>query len=103
MLVGSNYSAFFFLTQYLQGALGFSALHAGLAFLPMTLTMFAVIRIVPRIVERTGGSALIVTGLATSIASVAARPRFRPTRLLPGHRRPAGHLRRRHGPRVRTR
>ena len=36
---------FFFLTQFLQGVHGFSPLKAGLAFLPMTLTMFATVRV----------------------------------------------------------
>ena len=38
------FGMFFFLTQFLQDVLGFSPLRAGLAFLPMTLLLFAVSR-----------------------------------------------------------
>jgi len=41
LVVSGMFSMFFFVTQLLQGVHGYSALHAGLAFLPMTLTMFA--------------------------------------------------------------
>ena len=38
LMVGAMFGMFFYLTQFLQGAEGFSALKAGLAFLPVTLT-----------------------------------------------------------------
>ena len=71
LLVASNFSTFFFLTQYMQGALGFSALHAGLAFLPMTITMFAAIRIVPRIIERIGDAWLLIGGMVLAVVGMA--------------------------------
>ena len=43
---------FFFLTQFLQGVRGYSPLKAGFAFLPMTVALFAMVRIVPRLVPR---------------------------------------------------
>ena len=71
LLVAGNFSTFFFLTQYLQGALGFSALQAGLAFLPMTIAMFAAIRIVPRITERVGSAWLLVGGMLLAVVGMA--------------------------------
>ncbi len=71
LLVAGNFSTFFFLTQYMQGALGFSALQAGLAFLPMTLAMFTAIRIVPRITERVGAAWLLVGGMALAATGMA--------------------------------
>ena len=56
LVVGGMFSMFFFLTQFLQGVLGYSALEAGLAFLPMTVVMFAIGRIVPRIAPRVGNT-----------------------------------------------
>ena len=47
LVIGGMFSTFFFLTQFLQGVEGFSALQAGLAFLPMTAVMFSMGRVVP--------------------------------------------------------
>ena len=71
LLVAGNFSTFFFLTQYMQGALGFSALQAGLAFLPMTVAMFAAIRIVPRISERVGAAWLLIGGMVLAVVGMA--------------------------------
>jgi EmrB/QacA subfamily drug resistance transporter len=53
---------FYFISQFLQEVLGFSAVKAGLAFLPMTVAMFAVTRLVSRLVGRVGAKPLLVTG-----------------------------------------
>jgi len=42
------FGLFFFLTLFLQKIMGFSPLRAGVAFLPMTITLFAVSRLAPR-------------------------------------------------------
>ena len=63
LLVGGMFGMFFFLTQYLQGAKGFNPLEAGLAFLPMTLVMFGMVRTMPRLVPRYGNRRLLLTGL----------------------------------------
>jgi hypothetical protein len=54
---------FFFTTQFLQGVLGFTALQAGLAFLPMTLVNFAVALAIPRLVGRAGNTWPLVAGM----------------------------------------
>ncbi|WP_036725546.1 MFS transporter [Patulibacter minatonensis] len=70
-VVGAMFSTFFFMTQYLQGVLGYTALDAGLAFLPMTLVMFGMIRLVPRLVARFDGAHLVIAGLATALLGLA--------------------------------
>jgi len=62
---------FFFVTQYLQGARNFTALEAGLAFLPMTLVMFTMVRLVPRLVARVGNTRLLIAGLIIALAGMA--------------------------------
>ena len=71
LLVGGMFGMFFFVTQYLQGVLGFSALQAGLAFLPMSVAMFAVARVVPRYAERIGDGALLTGGVALALAGMS--------------------------------
>jgi MFS family permease len=63
LLVSAMFSTFFFMTQFLQGVLGFSALGAGLAFLPMTVVMFAMGRLLPRLTPRFGERRLLLGGL----------------------------------------
>jgi len=67
MVVGAMYSTFFFLTQYLQGVQGYGALAAGCAFLPMTLSVFAMVRVVPRITPRLGEARVLAAGLAIAL------------------------------------
>jgi len=55
-------SMFFFLTQYLQDVRGMSALATGFAFLPTAGLMFAMIRLIPRLLARFGPKPVTVTG-----------------------------------------
>jgi EmrB/QacA subfamily drug resistance transporter len=71
LVVSGMYAMFFFVTQFFQGVLGYSALKAGLAFLPVTAVMFAVVRIVPRIATRLGGVRLLAGGVATAFLGMA--------------------------------
>ena len=57
LVVSGMFAMFFFLTQYFQGVLGYSALQAGLAFLPVTAVMFGAARLAPRIGPRVRGHA----------------------------------------------
>jgi predicted MFS family arabinose efflux permease len=52
LAVGGMFSMFFFMSQYLQGVRGYSPLETGVAFLPMSLVMFGMVRTVPRLTER---------------------------------------------------
>jgi EmrB/QacA subfamily drug resistance transporter len=64
LVVGAMFSMFFFLTQYLQGVAGYSPLKAGIAFLPMTLVMFSMVQVVPRISRKLGSTTLLIAGLS---------------------------------------
>ena len=63
-------SMFFFLTQFLQDVRGFSALRTGLAFLPLAFGMFAITRLVPRLLTRFGPKPLAVTGWLVMICGL---------------------------------
>src|SRR4051794_25960492 len=70
LVVGGMFSMFFFLTQFLQGVLGYNPLQAGVAFLPMTAVMFVMVRLVPRIAHRVGSMALLIGGLAVALTGM---------------------------------
>jgi EmrB/QacA subfamily drug resistance transporter len=70
LLVSGMFASFFFLTQYLQGVRDYSPLKAGLAFLPMTGVMFAMVRVVPRITPRVGATRVLIGGLALALAGM---------------------------------
>lgn len=70
LAVGGMYAMFFFLTQYFQGVRGYSPLEAGVAFLPMTLVILGLVRVVPRVAARIGDMRLLAAGLA--LATIGA-------------------------------
>jgi EmrB/QacA subfamily drug resistance transporter len=67
LVTGGIFSSFFFMTQYLQGVDRYSALQAGLAFLPMTAVMFAMGRVVPSLVRRFGDAPVLIAGLTIAV------------------------------------
>ena len=71
LTVGGMFSMFFFLTQYLQGVRGESPLEAGISFLPMTLVLFALVRVIPRVAARIGDLPLLVGGLLLAATGMA--------------------------------
>jgi EmrB/QacA subfamily drug resistance transporter len=71
LLVGGMFGMFFFLTQFLQGVRDYSPLKAGLAFLPMTVALFAMVRTVPRIAHRIGDKRLMIAGEGVALISMA--------------------------------
>lgn len=62
LLVGGMFGMFFFMTQYLQDVRDYSPLKAGFAFLPMTVALFAMVRVVPKVIARVGAKPLMVGG-----------------------------------------
>ena len=62
------FAMFYFLTQYVQNVIGFSALKAGFAFLPVSATIVVVAQITSRLISRVDPRLLITTG-AISAAS----------------------------------
>jgi len=78
LLVAGMFGMFFFLTQFLQDVLGFGALEAGIAFLPMTALLFAVSRLAPRLIPRVGGYRLMLIGMVPVIIGMAWLSRVSP-------------------------
>ena len=78
LLVAGMFGMFFFLTQFVQEVLGFSPLRAGIAFLPMTVMLFAVSRLAPRLISRFPGKPLMVAGMLPVIAGMAWLSRVSP-------------------------
>jgi EmrB/QacA subfamily drug resistance transporter len=70
LLVAGMFGMFFFLTQFVQEILGFSPLTAGVAFLPMTLAVFGVSRLAPRLMPRFGSTRLMLAGMLPVIAGM---------------------------------
>ncbi len=68
-VVGGQISVFFLAAQYLQNGLGFGPLAAGAAFLPMTLSIMAMSRVVARLVQRFGHVPLMMVGTVGLAAS----------------------------------
>ncbi|WP_198545824.1 MFS transporter [Actinacidiphila yeochonensis] len=62
LVFGSQISTFFLVVQYVQQVLDLTPLKAGLAFLPMTVGIFALSRVTPRLVGRFGQAPLLVLG-----------------------------------------
>jgi predicted MFS family arabinose efflux permease len=65
LLVGASlFSMFFFISLYLQQVLGFSALKAGLSYLPLALTIIVSAGTASQLVTRVGPKPILVFGLA---------------------------------------
>lgn len=70
LYLGALIGFFYFTTQLMQDALGFSPLQAGLGFLPMTLVNFAVAMSIPRLGARFSNAALLTAGVAMSLVGM---------------------------------
>jgi predicted MFS family arabinose efflux permease len=70
LLYAAQFPGWFFLTLYMQQVLHYSAIGAGLGFLPMTLSIFAASTVAPRMVARFGPRGVITTGMLTSAAGL---------------------------------
>lgn len=70
LFIGAMMSFFLFTSQFLQDERGFSALAAGLAFLPMTVVNFVVAISVPRLQRHVSGPVLLVAGLVVAVAGM---------------------------------
>jgi EmrB/QacA subfamily drug resistance transporter len=62
LLVATMLGVFYFLPQFVQEVLGYSAVKAGASFLPLSLIIMATSQTVPRLLPRFGPKPLIVTG-----------------------------------------
>jgi EmrB/QacA subfamily drug resistance transporter len=63
LVVGGQMGGFFFMVQYLQGVLGYDAFTSGLAFLPLTIGIFAMSRVAPWLLSRVHPLALGLAGM----------------------------------------
>jgi EmrB/QacA subfamily drug resistance transporter len=68
---GALLSFFFFMTQYLQGVLGYSPLGAGVAFLPVTLAAFAAAAVTPHLARWLSIGVLAAAGCAAMLVGTA--------------------------------
>ena len=75
LLYASQFPSWFFLTLYLQQVLHYSAIEAGLGFLPMTLSIFAASTLAPRVVARFGSRRVITAGMLTAAVGPDAAER----------------------------
>jgi EmrB/QacA subfamily drug resistance transporter len=71
LLYAAFFPVWFFLTLYLQQVLHFDAIEAGLAFLPMTLSIFVASTLAPRLVGRLGPRRVITGGMALATVGMA--------------------------------
>jgi EmrB/QacA subfamily drug resistance transporter len=89
LLYSGVFSMWFFLTLYMQQVLHFDALRAGLAFLPMTLSIVAAASLAPRLVTRFGVPSVLAIGMLSAAAGLGLLTGVRPggdyfTTALPG-------------------
>jgi EmrB/QacA subfamily drug resistance transporter len=68
LLYAGIFPQWFFLTLYLQQVLHYTAIEAGLGFLPMTLSIFVGSTLAPRIVARFGPRRVITVGMLAASA-----------------------------------
>ena len=72
LLFAGMFGLFFFLTQFLQDVLGYSALKTGFAFLPLPVTVFLVSQLTSRVlIHRVHAKVLMVGGVALGITGFA--------------------------------
>jgi EmrB/QacA subfamily drug resistance transporter len=64
LLVGASlFSMFFFISLYMQQVLGYSAIHAGLSYLPLAITIMATAAIASQLVTKLGYKPVLAAGL----------------------------------------
>ncbi len=71
LLPSAMFGVFYYLTQFMQEARGYSALRTGVAFLPLTLLLFSASRLAPRILPRVGARRMLVFGLTLTTIGMA--------------------------------
>jgi EmrB/QacA subfamily drug resistance transporter len=71
LFMGAMAPFWYFTTQYLQGVADFSAVAAGVAFLPATVTNFVTAMLIPRINRHWDGGLQLIVALIISIIGMA--------------------------------
>jgi EmrB/QacA subfamily drug resistance transporter len=71
ILVGASlFSMFFYISLYMQQVLGYSAIHAGLSYLPLALTIIVSAGIASQLVTRTGFKPVLAVGMVLIAAAL---------------------------------
>lgn len=89
LIVGAMFSTFYFLSQYLQNVLHFTALEAGFAFIPLTGMFFAMVYVIAPLVRAIGREWLLLLSLSVALvgmiwlSAVGAGTAYFPELLLP--------------------
>ena len=89
LMVGGMFSFFFFISQYLEGVRNYTPLGVGYAFLPLTLVMFSVAQVVPRLHAHISSATLVTGGAVTGLigmiwlSRLSAGTQFFPNLVLP--------------------
>ena len=89
LLYSAVFSMWFFLTLYLQGVLHYSALRAGLSFLPLTLSIVATSFLAPRLIAAVGVRSVLAGGMLSAAVGLTLLTGVKPggsylTTVLPG-------------------
>jgi EmrB/QacA subfamily drug resistance transporter len=64
LLIGASlFSMFFFISLYMQQVLGYSAIHAGLSYLPLALTIIVFAAVASQLTTRIGFKPVLATGM----------------------------------------
>ena len=71
LMYAAFFPVWFFLTLYLQQVLHYDPIEAGLAFLPMTLSIFVASTLAPRAVARFGARVVVSTGMLLATVGMA--------------------------------
>ena len=72
LLVGASlFSMFYFISLYMQQVLGYSAIHAGLSYLPLALTIMAAAGIASALVTKFGYKPILAIGLLFIVAGLS--------------------------------
>jgi EmrB/QacA subfamily drug resistance transporter len=67
---GSLFSMFFFITLYMQQVLGYSAIHAGLSYLPLAVSIVLASGVASQLVTRIGFKPVLAIGMALIAAAL---------------------------------
>src|SRR4051795_6016489 len=89
LLAAALFGVFFFCTLYLQQVLGYNALKAGVAFLPLTLTAIVASGLASRVVDRFTPKPVLVGGLLVGTVGFALFTRLQVHGDYAGHVLPA--------------
>jgi predicted MFS family arabinose efflux permease len=71
VLVGASlFSMFFFISLYMQQVLGYSAIHAGLSYLPLAISIIISAGVASQLVTKIGFKPVLATGMALIAAAL---------------------------------